>query len=317
MSPYKVDVPVLLIFFNRPSVLRKTFDQIKKARPSILFLYQDGVREGNKKDIFNATECRKIVSEIDWDCKVYKKYQDQNYGCDPSEYIAQKWAFEIVDKCIIIEDDDIASESFFRFCKELLDEYENDDRVCRISGLNHLGKYKNKDNSYFFTSTGSIWGWATWKRVVDKWDSTYSFLGDKNLLNELKKTCAEYKVNYKSFIQTCIKHKNSGREHYESIYYAYRLLNKTLTIVPTLNQISNVGLTEDSTHATSNMKRLPRGIKRVFMMDIYEINFPLHHPSEIINDLNYVKKVNRIMGYGFFRKLWRKVEAKMRSRIYN
>lgn len=76
--------------------------------PSRLFLYQDGARENRESDIELIKECREIVSDIDWKCEIHTKYQETNFGCDPSEYIAQKWAFSIVDKCIVIEDDDVA-----------------------------------------------------------------------------------------------------------------------------------------------------------------------------------------------------------------
>ena len=41
MKPALVDVAVLILFFNRPEPLKAVFSQVKKARPSKLFLYQD------------------------------------------------------------------------------------------------------------------------------------------------------------------------------------------------------------------------------------------------------------------------------------
>lgn len=35
---WEVDVPVYMIFFNRPEPLKKVFESVKKARPSKLFL---------------------------------------------------------------------------------------------------------------------------------------------------------------------------------------------------------------------------------------------------------------------------------------
>lgn len=61
--------------------------------------------------------CRKIVDEIDWECEVHQWYQEKNFGCDPSEYLSQKWAFSIVEKCIVLEDDDIPSLSFSHSAK--------------------------------------------------------------------------------------------------------------------------------------------------------------------------------------------------------
>ena len=49
MKPALVDVAVLILFFNRPRQLAQVFEQVKKARPSRLFLYQDGPR--GEKDL--------------------------------------------------------------------------------------------------------------------------------------------------------------------------------------------------------------------------------------------------------------------------
>ena len=114
MKPFLVDVPVLILFFNRPQQLSQVFEQVRNARPSKLFLYQDGPR--GEHDLPGIKACREVTDQIDWDCKVHRMYQEKNYGCDPSEYISQKWAFSMVDKCIVLEDDDVPSVSFFTFC---------------------------------------------------------------------------------------------------------------------------------------------------------------------------------------------------------
>ena len=110
MKPFLVDVPVLILFFNRPQQLSQVFEQVRNARPSKLFLYQDGPR--GEHDLPGIKACREVTDQIDWDCKVHRMYQEKNYGCDPSEYISQKWAFSMVDKCIVLEDDDVPSVSF-------------------------------------------------------------------------------------------------------------------------------------------------------------------------------------------------------------
>ena len=101
-NPAKIDIAVLILFFNRPKQLQGVFDEVRKARPSRLFLYQDGPR--GERDMAGIEACRRIVDDIDWECDIHRMYQEQNYGCDPSEYISQKWAFSMADKCIVLED---------------------------------------------------------------------------------------------------------------------------------------------------------------------------------------------------------------------
>ena len=75
LKNYFVDVPVLMIFFNRPEKFAKVFAQVKKARPSKLYLYQDGARGERDTKLIEA--CRKIVEDIDWKCEIFSR---QQYG---------------------------------------------------------------------------------------------------------------------------------------------------------------------------------------------------------------------------------------------
>jgi len=303
-----IDLPVLIIFFVRPELLAKVFEQVKIARPSKLFLYQDGPRENSQNDIENINKCRNIVEDIDWNCEVHKKYQQKNIGCDPSEFIAQKWMFEHEEYGIVLEDDDVPSQSFFPFCKELLEKYKNDERINMICGMNHLGKSQNYPYSYLFTTSGSIWGWASWKRVIDKWEEHYDFLNDLNALNLLKNKLG--RKYYNEFHKICLTHANSSKAHYESIMGASMFLNTMVNIVPTVNMISNIGVGLNTTHSVDSMNKLPKGIRRVFFMATYEIEFPLKHPNYIIEDVSYKRKIDRIMANGhIFLSLYRLFES--------
>jgi hypothetical protein len=302
-----IDLPVLLIFFARPEQLSKVFEQVKKVKPSKLFLYQDGPRLNRPDDVENINKCRKIVEDIDWECEIHKKYQQKNIGCDPSEFIAQKWMFETEEYGIVLEDDDVPSLSFFPFCKELLEKYKNDERINMICGMNHLGELTDNPNSYIFTVSGSIWGWASWKRVIEKWEEHYDFINDPNVLNLLKIKLGE--KDFKSYYKTCLKHFNSGKAHYESILGSSLYLNSRLNIVPTKNMISNIGIGFDTTHSADSISKLPKGIRRVLFMKTHEIEFPIKHPKYIIENVEYKKKIDCIMGNNFPVNAYRKIES--------
>ena len=72
--PAKNDVSVLILFFNRPDHLKAVFDEVRKARPARLFLYQDGPR--GERDMAGIEACRQVVADIDWECEVHRKYQE-------------------------------------------------------------------------------------------------------------------------------------------------------------------------------------------------------------------------------------------------
>ena len=295
--PYEVDVAVLLIFFTRTEQTVRTFEQIRQARPSRLYLYQDGPRAGRKDDVDNIKKCRNAIEDmIDWNCEIHKLYQEKNFGCDPSEYISQKWMFETEDKGIVIEDDDVMSVSFFRFCKEMLDKYEHDERVNMICGMNHLGIYNDCPYDYFFSRTGAIWGWASWRRVIDEWDRNYSAMNDEYTMRLLKEN-SRTKKEFNSFINRCKAHYSTGREHYESISSWCSKLSGRYNIIPKKNMTCNIGIANESTHSVSDISRLPRSTRRMMYMDTYEMEFPIKHPIAMLEDKIYAKKYYRVF-YG-------------------
>ena len=311
MNPPLVDVAVLILFFNRPEPLAKVFEQVRKARPAKLFLYQDGPR--GERDLPGIEACRQVVDRIDWDCEVYKNYQTQNAGCDPSNYNAQRWAFSHVDKCIIFEDDSIPSVSFFPFCKELLDKYENDPRISMIAGFNPEEITPDISSDYFFASTFSIWGWASWRRVIDTWDEHYSFLDDKENMRLLENLIRARKYR-KDFIYMCQRHRENKKAYYETIFHASILFNSGLSIVPTRNMINNLGATADSTHFKGSIHTMPKGYRRIFTMKRYEVDFPLKHPRYVIENTAYKESVYRIMGW---RHPWIKIARSFEELFLN
>lgn len=296
--PAKTDIAVLLLFFNRPKHFQGVFDVVKEARPAKLFLYQDGPR--NEKDLVGIEACRNIVSDnnIDWECEVHRSYQQKNQGCDPSEYLSQKWAFSFVEKCIVLEDDDVPSLSFFPFCKEMLDRYENDERIAMICGFNEDEITPDCNDSYFFTSIFAIWGWASWRRVIDKWDAEYSFLDDSQAVHRLE-SIVRQRGYIKKFIKICRDHKAAGKEYYESIFWSTMLLNSSLAIMPAKNMINNYGFSDDSTHfAGGSLKTMPKAYRKIFTMGRYDLDFPLRHPRYIIENVDYKERLYKTNAWG-------------------
>lgn len=295
MLSWKTDVAVLLIFFARPNTLEKVFEQIKKARPRTLLLWQDGPRQGNDKDLEGIKKCREIVENIDWDCTVYRQYHEENIGCDPSTFMAQKWAFSIVDKCIILEDDQVVADSYFAYCKELLDLYENDNRINHICGYNVVSDVIHCPSDYLFAYTGSG-VWASWRRVADGWDDTYVFLHDEYAMKNLEKKYG--KRRFRQWYNKACERENIGKAYWESILGFDCLLNNRYAIIPTKNLASNYGLTENSTHSDTEIHLLEKSQQAVFNSPVSELEFPLKHPKYVVPDFEYMDKMDRLMGNG-------------------
>lgn len=292
-KPWKIDVPVLLIFFARHETFEKVFEAVRQARPSTLLLWQDGPREGREDDLVGIQKCREIAENVDWDCTVYKKYNEKNYGCDPSTFYSHKWAFSLVDKCIILEDDMVADESFFRYCKELLDKYENDQRINHICGINFFGEMEECPNDYLFAYNGTG-AWASWRRVAEEWDETYSFLDKTYYIKNLKTRGKElFATSYK----TALNRRSIGKAYWETLLGMNCMLQNRLVIIPKRNMVTNIGLDEKSTHG-ANPKLLPKKVRRLFNAPVYAQTFPLKHPEYIVLDNEYYQRMRKEFGYG-------------------
>ena len=303
--PAEVDVAVLILFFTRPEPLKKVFDAIRQARPSKLYLYQDGPR--GPQDMAGIEACRQVVcdDEIDWECDVQRNYQTENAGCDPSNFNAQKWAFSLSDKVVVFEDDSIPSVSFIRFCKEMLDRYEHDERIVMVEGFNTDEVSLDVPDDYFFTTVFSIWGWASWRRVIDQWDEHYTFLDDSYNMHQLEALTKERRYRT-TMLRMTYDHRALGKAYYESIFWPCMMFNHGLAIMPTKNMINNLGNAAggDSTHYAGTLRTMPKALRKMFTMQRHEVQFPLKHPRYVIENVDYLHRFYRINAYGH---PWRKI----------
>lgn len=270
------NTPVLFIIFNRPDTTQKVFDEIRKAQPKYLYIAADGPRESKEHDKRLCEETRAIVNQIDWDCEVKTLFQSKNLGCKMGVSSAINWFFENVEAGIILEDDCVPHQSFFRFTSEMLEKYKGEEKVMMITGFNPITEHRTQF-SYYFSKYFSIWGWATWKRAWEKYDITM------HEWPRIKSEGLNYYYNNKyasSSMEQSFEATYLGKIDTWDYQWAFSgLINGGLSIVPSKNLISNIGL--DGVHfsgpATEN-QNLPT-------FNLYEKQ--LIHPVQIESDDTY------------------------------
>lgn len=292
-----MDTPVMLIFFNRPEMVKQSFGWIQRVKPKQLFLVQDGARPNNAKDVEKIEECRKIVENVDWECEVHKNYAEANLSCDVREYTGIDWCFEHVDRLIILEDDCIPADSFYEFCGELLERYENDTRVNAISGFLRCGKVDNAAYDYVFSHSAAGLGWATWKRAWWEARDIYNLKLEEyeELLQKYKSTVESYYPSYKDY---CKKAINLRRREivgnklisWENIWGLSMVFHNQVTISPKVNMIRYAGVAEGATHSHQDIRLLPKAMRKMFTQAAFDIHSPLNHPPFIVRDLQYEEK---------------------------
>lgn len=313
MYKSELDLSVLLIFFARPNTLKEVFEKVKKARPSKLFLACDGPRENRPDDVKSVEECKKIVSDIDWECEVFTNYSAENQGCGKGPSNAISWAFSHVDKLLILEDDCVADDSLFPFMKEMLDKYENDGRVGIVSGFNHMKNWDCGENSYCFAKTAATLGWGTWRRVWEKYDYYVKNANNEYYQRILYGEFPNDKIAARRIYdwRRAAKETTEKKVNYWDIQFGFLKYSQSyLCVVPKNNLIYNIGVGAGSTHTENNKaEKWKKG--KVLFMPTESLEFPISHPECIICDSRYDKEVFKIIFPGRLKKFFRKLRRKL------
>lgn len=271
------ETPILFLIFNRPDVTQKVFDQIRKIRPTNMFVAADGPRKGYKIDIMNCRDTRKIIDQVDWPCKLTTLFRDENLGCGFAVCSAISWFFDHVEQGIVLEDDCLPDLSFFHFCGELLEKFKDDESIYVISGTNMQNGIIRGNGSYYFSNYPVTWGWASWRRAWNKFNYDIPYYEQTFKNKELDNVFQSYRE--KMYWRKKIK---KGQLEKKSIwdyqwYYAI-WKNKGIGITPNVNLIKNIGFRNNASHNfLYDTAREP--------LTVSPILFPLIHP---------IKKVDRV-----------------------
>ncbi len=299
--------PVVLLLFNRPELTVKVFAAVRAAQPEQLLIVADGPRADRPDDRAKCDAVRAIAESVDWDCQVFKNYADVNLGCKQRVASGLDWVFSLVESAIILEDDCLPHPSFFQFCEELLDYYRHDQRIMVISGDNfQFGQPRRTDQthpySYYFSIYNHCWGWATWRRAWKLYDinmTLWPLIKDGNWLVDLlhQRQLANF---WRKIFQAAYDNRiNSWDYHWTFACW----LNHGLTVLPTVNLVSNIGFGQDATHTQHTHNRLAN-------LPVGAIAMPLRHPPYMIADTQADWYTHKTM---FAWPLHRRIAAKLQQ----
>jgi len=257
-----LSVPILYVVFNRLDTVKKTFPVIKQQKPLKLYIAADGPRKNKTGEDVECTDVRNwILSQIDWNCDVHTLFREENLGCKYGVSKAIQWFFQNEEKGIVMEDDILATNSFFQYCEKMLDWYQNDETIGFISGCT-LSKYvEKKSEDYFLSTIPGVWGWASWNKKIKNYNPDYaSLLNNKKVTTIMLNKRAE-----KNLLNNSLKSAKGEIDTWDYQMSDYMVSNKMYTIYPKMNLIRNCGFEGKSTHTFG----IPSWYKDVS----YEFNF--------------------------------------------
>lgn len=278
MTPSPSQVPVLLLVFNRPDKTRAVFELIREVKPARLFVAADGPRPARPQDAARCEETRKVIESVDWPCTVETLFHDRNLGCKRGVESGISWFFSKVDEGIILEDDCAPTSSFFGFCAELLERYRHTDEVGMIGGTNGLGEWKSDRQSYHFSHSYSIWGWASWRRAWDRYDPTMSKWADPVVRASIQQMLGDEQFRV---CKQRLDDVYAGRiDTWDWAWVLALWADRALTAVPSVNLIRNIGFDGEATHTRNEWSEDAN-------QRTHELTLPLTHPGSMIVDHEY------------------------------
>lgn len=267
--------PIIFMIFNRPDTARRAFETIKAARPTKLLVIADGPRLGRPEEAEKCEATRAIIDGVDWECEVYRAFAETNMGICNRISSGITWAFDIVDKAIILEDDCVPSPSFFSYCADLLERYEEDERVMMISGNNHLFGRSGIADSYYFSRYPHYWGWATWRRAWEKYDVSmkeWPRIRDRKLFDQYFP-----KISERYYWEAIFEMVYHGKIDTWAWRWGYSIwANSGLCATPAHNLVHNIGFDADATHTHTKWDRVYSSLVAE------ELSFPLTHPEPML-----------------------------------
>lgn len=265
--------PILLITFNRPDHVRRVLTEIRKQKPTELYICQDGAREGNENDIQKVQEVRHVIDElVDWPCSLHTLYQEENLGCGPGPAAGITWFFESVEMGIVMEDDCLPHPDFFGYCEELLKRYKDDERVGFINTTLYDDRWKPAD-SYGFSRYMVTGAWAGWRRMWQGFDLDLHDLDrHKFFVHVWKLTHNLAEAEYWYYMLRAIQRDKMKKSYWDYQMQIHIFRYSLLTIHPAKNLVSNIGFDAEGTHTLTDDGRGNRSVNAIL---------PLHHPHEM------------------------------------
>lgn len=293
-------IPVLLITFNRPEHTKKTIASLRIQEPPLVFVFQDGPRLGNMKDVEDCSSVREIVKlGIDWNCERHFYFSEFNRGCRDAVIFAITEVLKQYDSVIVIEDDIITSPAFYKYMCKCLNHYKDRKSVFSISGHSHSPvKFRvPKDYPYDVFASPRLfnWGWGTWR---DRWEQTdWSMAYFDALMNNPFEQQAFNRGG--DDMMTMLVDEKEGRSSAWDIQFTYaHFRNHAVSIVPCVSYTNNIGLDGSGTHCQQS---------RIIRNNAIVLN--QNDNPKLLDNLYFDSRILNLMYSAFSRKkrpIWKK-----------
>lgn len=284
------NIPILLITFNRPDHTQRTLEALLVQKPTELYIFQDGPREGNLEDANKCQLVRLVIEKqllnVTYDMKIHKYYSKVNRGCRDAIIHAISSVLKEHESVIVLEDDIVTSPAFLSYMNVALEYYRDNKSVYSISGFSYSPSRFKVPDTYAYDVYASPrlfnWGWGTWR---DRWENVdWSMLYYEDFINNQSQIEA-FNRSGDDMTQMLIDEKE-GRSSAWDIQFAFdHFKHHAVSIVPCISYTKNIGCDGTGTHCGFTMVDRDEILCENYKPRLLEV---LYFDKEIINSLHNV-----------------------------
>jgi len=252
MSPNKL-APIVLFVYNRPEHTKRTVESLLNntlVSKSTLLIFSDGAK--SDEDILAVDAVRNFIKTIKGSNKIEIIEREKNFGLANSVIVGVNEVISLFGKAIVLEDDMISSPYFLKYMNEVLNYFEDDQRIFSVTGytfpIKIPGNYKHP---LYLSPRSSSWGWGTWKNRWEKADweinDFQSFINDKSRVDSFNLGGDD--------LTRMLKNSISRKVDSWSIKWTYtHFLNNAYCVYPVKSRIKNIGADESGVHTIKTKK---------------------------------------------------------------
>lgn len=295
--------PIVLFVYNRPQHTLRTLEALSNndlANDSELYVFADGAKDNaDEKTLSLIKEVREIIKSKVWCKKTILTEGKANKGLANSIIDGVTKVVKEHGKVIVLEDDLVTSPYFLRYMNDALDAYESNNKVACISG--YIYPVKDQLPDTFFIKGADCWGWATWSRAWNVFETD-----GKKLLEELKNKSLTKEFDFENtypytlMLKEQIEGKNSS---WAIRWYASAFLKNMYCLYPGTSLVQNIGTDGSGTHSgNSKTWEVVLTDKEIAVKKIeaeqnakgysaFKTYFKSMQPSNYVKTKNIIKKI--------------------------
>lgn len=299
--------PIILFVYNRIEHTKKAIENLKRcelAEDSILFIYSDGAKVGDEKEVAMV---REYVHQVSGFKEINIIERKKNHGVEESEILGITEILALYPTAIILEDDLIVAKNFLSYMNYALDKYQNEKKVFYISGYNLL-RLKSKDlPDCMFMRMACTWGWATWS---DRW-KCFEFppRGVENILFD-KHKMKRYNLDnaYKSWGSILAEQYKANSYTWDTAWYVKVFNANGVILIPNVSLVINIGFDGSGVHC---------GRERNPINSFAEIDCNIMEWPDTVEEIqNIRKKICRLLKYQNLHQKYKDISYSVKKRLH-